>query len=123
MDCGNGRRGVGQAAQVEQRFAQLHARHQVARTQAQRRSAACQRGLEATALLVDEAGDRLQHEVAGVQAQRLIEDAEDDGPVRPPLNGSKDAWVGYARLVDPDLTIDDADAMTRNDLIEKYGDR
>jgi hypothetical protein len=45
----------------------------------------------------------------------------DDGPVRPPVNAPKNEWVGYAVAVDADLTIDDADAMTKNDLIEKYG--
>lgn len=48
-------------------------------------------------------------------------DAEDDGPVRPPVNAPKNEWVGYAVAVDEGLTIDDADAMTKNDLIEKYG--
>lgn len=47
--------------------------------------------------------------------------AEGDGPSRPPVNASKNEWVGYAVAVDPDLTVDDADAMTKNDLIEKYG--
>jgi hypothetical protein len=46
---------------------------------------------------------------------------EPAGPVRPPVNATKNEWVGYAVAVDPDLTVDDADAMTKNDLIEKYG--
>jgi hypothetical protein len=49
------------------------------------------------------------------------EDPEPDGPVRPPVSAVKNEWVGYAVAVDPDLTVDDADAMTKNDLIEKYG--
>lgn len=44
-----------------------------------------------------------------------------DGPIRPPVNAPKNEWVGYAVAVDPKLTVDDADAMTKNDLIEKYG--
>jgi hypothetical protein len=47
--------------------------------------------------------------------------AEPAGPGRPPVNATKNEWVGYAVAVDPDLTVDDADAMTKNDLIEKYG--
>lgn len=49
--------------------------------------------------------------------------AEPDGPVRPPVNATKNEWVGYAVAVDKDLTVDDADAMTKNDLIEKYGSK
>jgi len=46
-----------------------------------------------------------------------------DGPARPPVNAPKNEWVGYAVAVDPDLTVDDADARTKNDLIEKYGSK
>lgn len=49
--------------------------------------------------------------------------ALEDGPARPPVNASKNEWVGYAVAVDADLTVDDADAMTKNDLIEKYGSK
>jgi hypothetical protein len=42
-------------------------------------------------------------------------------PKQPALSASKADWVGYARFVDKDLSVDDADAMTRNDLAEKYG--
>jgi hypothetical protein len=44
-----------------------------------------------------------------------------EGPKRPAANASKNDWVGYALFIDPTLTVDDADAMTRNDLAEKYG--
>jgi len=48
------------------------------------------------------------------------EGPKDEGPVQPAKNASKDEWVGYALAVDDKLTVDDADAMTRNDLVEKY---
>jgi len=48
-------------------------------------------------------------------------DGQGDELVPPAKNASKDEWVGYALKVDPELTVDDADAMTRNDLIEKCG--
>jgi hypothetical protein len=38
----------------------------------------------------------------------------------PPVS-AKNEWVGYAAAVESDLSVDDADAMTKNDLIEKYG--
>ena len=63
---------------------------------------------------VDENGDPWTDQAAG---------PADDGLVRPPVNAPKNEWVGYAVAVDPDLTIDDADAMTKNDLIEKYGSK
>lgn len=46
-----------------------------------------------------------------------------DEPTRPAANATKAEWVGWARHVDKKLTIDDADAMTKNDLIEKYGQK
>lgn len=49
------------------------------------------------------------------------EPAEPAEPAAPAKSAVKDEWIGYARSVDPDLSIDDADAMTKNDLIEKYG--
>ena len=49
--------------------------------------------------------------------------AKDDGPKPPAKNASKNDWVGYALKVDPDLTVDDADAMSRDDLVEKYGSK
>ena len=38
---------------------------------------------------------------------------------RPGVNASKNEWVGYA--VSQGMRVDDADAMTKNDLIEMYG--
>lgn len=50
-------------------------------------------------------------------------EAEPEELKRPADSASKAAWVGYARAVDPDLSVDDADAMTKNDLIEMYGSK
>lgn len=52
------------------------------------------------------------------------EPSEVDEPVElvaPAKSATKDEWVGYALKVDPDLTVDEADAMTKNDLFEMYG--
>lgn len=38
----------------------------------------------------------------------------------PAANASKSHWIGYAHRVH-DVSIDDAEAMTKNDLIELYG--
>lgn len=40
---------------------------------------------------------------------------------RPAATAAKPAWVAYAVSVDSNLSPDDADAMTKADLIEKYG--
>lgn len=52
----------------------------------------------------------------------------DDAPQelkRPAASASKNEWVRWAVHVTADtdtpLSIDDADAMTKNDLVEKYG--
>jgi hypothetical protein len=42
---------------------------------------------------------------------------------RPAVAAAKAEWVGWARHCDPDLSIDDAEAMTKQDLIEKYGSK
>lgn len=42
-------------------------------------------------------------------------------PTRPAVNEPKAAWVAWAVKQDPGLTPDDADAMTKADLVEKYG--
>jgi hypothetical protein len=43
-----------------------------------------------------------------------------DGEVRvPSKNALKDEWVGYA--VSKGMSVDDADAMTKTDLIERFG--
>jgi hypothetical protein len=59
------------------------------------------------------------------QLVRVTEDGkpfeEPAAPKRPADTALKSEWVGYALAVDADLSVDDADAMTKNDLIEKYG--
>jgi hypothetical protein len=40
-------------------------------------------------------------------------------PKRPAVGASKNEWVRWA--VSQGATVDDADAMTKNDLVEKYG--
>lgn len=42
-------------------------------------------------------------------------------PTRPAVNEPKAVWVAWAVSQDPDLSPDAADAMTKSDLIEKYG--
>lgn len=62
------------------------------------------------------------HRVANMKGDPYDEPAEQttgDGLKRPPVNASKDEWVGYA--VSQGASVDDADAMTKADLIEKYG--
>lgn len=45
---------------------------------------------------------------------------DESDPVGPPSrNALKNEWVGYA--VSQGISVDDADAMTKNDLIEKFG--
>lgn len=48
-------------------------------------------------------------------------DASQGAPVseRPPHNAPKSAWVGWA--VVQGAKVDDAEAMTKQDLVEKYG--
>lgn len=58
--------------------------------------------------------------VANADGGPYIAEAE---PIEPAKAAPKAEWVGWARHVDPDLSADDADAMTKNDLIEKYGTR
>lgn len=68
-----------------------------------------------------------QYQLTRGELVRVNEDGsaytEAEPPKQPALSASKVDWVGYARSVDPDLTVDDADAMTRNDLAEKYGSK
>lgn len=63
--------------------------------------------------------DDMQAQVT--RRQLLPVDEPPTGPKRPADSALKPEWVGYALAVDKDLTVDDADAMTKNDLIEKYG--
>ncbi|MFV2094831.1 hypothetical protein ACFHW1_04980 [Micromonospora sp. LOL_014] len=42
-------------------------------------------------------------------------------PVRPADKATKAEWVAWAVHVDPDLPLDDAEAMTKTDLVDRYG--
>lgn len=48
------------------------------------------------------------------------EDEQAEPLKRPAVNDPKDAWAAYARSVDPDLTVDDTNAMTKAQLIDRY---
>jgi hypothetical protein len=66
----------------------------------------------------------MQDQATRGQLVRVNEDGspfEAEPPKQPALGASKAEWVGYALAVDKKLTVDAADAMTRNDLAEKYG--
>lgn len=47
--------------------------------------------------------------------------AEPQVPKEPGKSASKADWVAYALAVDPDITDEDAQAMTRDGLVELYG--
>lgn len=64
----------------------------------------------------------MQDQATRGQLVRVNEDGspfETEAPKRPADSAGKPAWVGYA--VSRGASVDDADAMTKNDLIEKYG--
>lgn len=68
----------------------------------------------------------MQHQVSRGELVRVADAdgnpvGDEPALVQPAKTASKADWVGYARRVDPGLSVDDADAMTRADLIEKYG--
>lgn len=69
--------------------------------------------------------EQQQHQLTRGELVRVNEDGsaytEAEPPKQPALSASKAEWVGYALAVDKKLNVDDADAMTRNDLAEKYG--
>lgn len=50
---------------------------------------------------------------------------EDDGdaPKRPYGNAPKSAWIRYACAVDPEMTEERGEGMTKADLMSKYGER
>lgn len=62
-------------------------------------------------------------QVANAAGDPLNPADEPAEPKRPADSALKQEWVGYALAVDKDLTVDDADAMTKNDLIELYGSK
>jgi hypothetical protein len=49
-------------------------------------------------------------------------DYTEDAPrPRPKVNASRAEWVGYA--VSQGMDVDDAEAMTKADLVDKYGEK
>jgi hypothetical protein len=71
-------------------------------------------------------GQLVRHQLTPVanaagDAANSTQVAEAEQPKRPSDSAAKSDWVGYALKVDSELSVDDADAMTKNDLIEKYG--
>jgi hypothetical protein len=44
-------------------------------------------------------------------------------PKRPYGNAPKSAWARYAAAVDPEMTVERAEDMTKADLMSKYGSR
>lgn len=58
---------------------------------------------------------------APAEAEDVKEPVAEPEPLkRPAVNDPKDAWAAYARSVDPDLTVDDTNAMTKAQLIDRY---
>jgi hypothetical protein len=51
------------------------------------------------------------------------EPAEPEEVKRPYGNAPKSAWARYAALVDPEMTEERAEGMTKADLLSRYGER
>lgn len=69
-------------------------------------------------------------ELEALEAARLAKDAAGEPSVdepeevkRPYGNAPKSAWVHYACSVDPKMTQERGDGMTKADLMAKYGER
>jgi hypothetical protein len=58
---------------------------------------------------------------------KVVEPEDDDKVVEPPKkpygNAPKSAWARYAADVDPEMTLERAEDMTKADLMSKYGSR
>jgi hypothetical protein len=67
--------------------------------------------------------EQFQNQVIRGELQRIDLQEEPAAPKRPNKAASKDEWVGWARHVDQGKSVDELDAMTRNELIETYGDK
>lgn len=75
--------------------------------------------------------ENMQNQVTRGELVRVNEDGstydppESDGPEvpagPPKVSALKNEWVGYA--VSQGMSIDDADAMSKGDLIEKFGSK
>lgn len=67
-------------------------------------------------------------ELEAQEAARLSKDAadepdEDEEVKRPYGNAPKSTWIRYACSVDPKMTQERGDGMTKADLMAKYGER
>lgn len=62
-----------------------------------------------------------KEKAAPAEAEDVKEPVAEPEPLkRPAVNDPKDAWAAYARSVDPDLTDEDTNAMTKAQLIDRY---
>jgi hypothetical protein len=57
------------------------------------------------------------------RAEAEAEAAAESVPKRPYGNAPKSAWIRYACEVDPDMTPERAEGMTKADLMSRYGER
>lgn len=63
-------------------------------------------------------------DLLGPDGQAEADEAEEpEPPKRPYGNAPKSAWAAYAAAVDPDMTIERAEGMSKNDLLSQYGSR
>lgn len=61
--------------------------------------------------------------VAVLEADTAADAETDDAPKRPYGNAPKSAWIRYGMSVDPELTEERGETMTKADLMSKYGER
>lgn len=78
-----------------------------------------------TVILMDLPLDRFIQERVDKGYLRIIDRDHSDGPRKPAINDPKKAWVGWAvqstRDGESPVSPDDADAMTKQDLIDRFG--
>lgn len=60
-------------------------------------------------------------QVNGAADTEVAEDQGDDEPQRPARSANKAEWIAYATSVDDTLTADAAEALKRDELVERYG--
>lgn len=67
----------------------------------------------------------LEEQEASIQAGTLTKVGEEtsEAPQRPYGNAPKSAWIRYACEVDDKMTPERAEAMTKADLMSRYGER
>lgn len=51
------------------------------------------------------------------------EPEEAEPPKKPYGNAPKSAWAAYAAAVDPEMTVERAEGLTKADLMSRYGER